>query len=36
LRDLLTAIHRARKQKRAILWGLGGHVIKVGLGPVSR
>jgi len=34
LRDLLTAIHRARKQKRAILWGLGGHVIKVGLGPV--
>src|SRR5271166_150826 len=34
LRDLLSAIHRARKQKRAILWGLGGHVIKVGLGPV--
>jgi hypothetical protein len=34
LRELLSAIHRARKQKRAILWGLGGHVIKVGLGPV--
>src|SRR5208337_4870617 len=34
LRDLLAAIQRARKQKRAILWGLGGHVIKVGLGPV--
>ncbi|MFI5096719.1 MAG: hypothetical protein ACHQT6_01980 [Candidatus Acidiferrales bacterium] len=34
LRDLLAAMHRARKQKRAILWGLGGHVIKVGLGPI--
>jgi hypothetical protein len=34
LRDLLAAIRRARSQRRAILWGLGGHVIKVGLGPV--
>ena len=34
LRDLLGAIHSARKQRRAILWGIGGHVIKVGLGPV--
>lgn len=34
LRSLLAAIHRARKQRRAILWGIGGHVIKVGLGPV--
>jgi hypothetical protein len=34
LRELLSAIHRARKQKKAILWGLGGHVIKVGLGPI--
>jgi hypothetical protein len=34
LRGLLAAIHAARKQRRAILWGLGGHVIKVGLGPV--
>jgi hypothetical protein len=34
LRQLLSAIHTARKQRRAILWGLGGHVIKVGLGPV--
>ncbi len=34
LRNLLTAIHRARKQRNAILWGIGGHVIKVGLGPV--
>jgi hypothetical protein len=34
LRHLLTAVHRARKQRSPILWGLGGHVIKVGLGPV--
>jgi hypothetical protein len=34
LRHLLSAIHIARKQRRAILWGIGGHVIKVGLGPV--
>lgn len=33
LRELLATIHRARRQKKAILWGLGGHVIKVGLGP---
>jgi hypothetical protein len=34
LRSIVSAIHRARKQRKAILWGLGGHVIKVGLGPV--
>ncbi len=34
LRELLSAIHRAKKQKKAILWGMGGHVIKVGLGPL--
>jgi hypothetical protein len=34
LRQLLSAIHSARKQRKAILWGIGGHVIKVGLGPV--
>src|SRR5438046_3226076 len=34
LRSLLSAIHIARKQRKAILWGIGGHVIKVGLGPV--
>jgi hypothetical protein len=34
LSNLLSAIHMARKQRRAILWGIGGHVIKVGLGPV--
>jgi hypothetical protein len=34
LRELLTAIQFARKERRAILWGIGGHVIKVGLGPL--
>src|SRR5215831_18047805 len=34
LRDLLSAIHAAKRDERAILWGLGGHVIKTGLGPV--
>src|SRR5712692_4354129 len=34
LRHLLSAIHSARKERRTILWGIGGHVIKVGLGPV--
>src|SRR6202047_566470 len=34
LRGVLAAIHGARKERKAILWGLGGHVIKVGLGPV--
>lgn len=34
LRRLLGAIQRARKQRAAILWGIGGHVIKTGLGPV--
>jgi hypothetical protein len=34
LRHLLAAIHRARRERKAILWGIGGHVIKVGLGPV--
>lgn len=34
LRNLLAALRQARKQGRTILWGIGGHVIKVGLGPV--
>jgi hypothetical protein len=32
--NLLGAIHVARKHRKAILWGIGGHVIKVGLGPI--
>src|SRR5229473_6375044 len=34
LRNLLAAIQQARRQRKAILWGIGGHVIKVGLGPI--
>ncbi|MGB7433920.1 MAG: hypothetical protein WBR26_22325 [Candidatus Acidiferrum sp.] len=34
LRKLGASIHAARRNKRAILWGIGGHVIKVGLAPV--
>ena len=34
LRYLASAIHTARRHKKAILWGIGGHVIKVGLAPV--
>src|SRR5580692_8793214 len=34
LRDVLAAVHRAKARKRAVVWGLGGHVIKVGLGPL--
>ncbi|HYK87577.1 MAG TPA: hypothetical protein VE398_02325 [Acidobacteriota bacterium] len=34
LRDLAHAIVRARSEGKAILWGLGGHVIKTGLSPV--
>lgn len=34
LRALLGAIQQARKFRKAILWGVGGHVIKVGLGPL--
>jgi hypothetical protein len=33
-RDVIAAVSDARQQKRAILWGLGGHVIKCGLGDV--
>src|ERR1700731_3412111 len=32
--QLLGAVQRPRAGKKAILWGIGGHVIKVGLGPV--
>src|ERR1700692_3239313 len=34
LRQLLGAIQRARAGKKTVLWGIGGHVIKVGLGPI--
>jgi len=34
LRDLAHAIVQARSAGKAILWGLGGHVIKTGLSPI--
>lgn len=34
LREVIAAVQRARADKRTILWGMGGHVIKVGLGPI--
>ena len=34
LRDVAAAIQSARHNGKAILWGMGGHVIKVGLGPL--
>lgn len=33
-RAIRNAILLARRRRRAILWGIGGHVIKVGLGPI--
>lgn len=34
LRSVIDAIAAARARKRAIVWGLGGHVIKCGLAPI--
>lgn len=33
-RAVVAAIQRARRRRKPIIWGLGGHVIKCGLGPV--
>jgi hypothetical protein len=33
-RVVVAALERARARRRPIIWGLGGHVIKVGLAPV--
>ena len=33
-RAVVQALRRARDQKRAILWGMGGHVVKCGLADV--
>jgi hypothetical protein len=33
-RGVLEALRRAKAESRAILWGMGGHVIKCGLGDV--
>lgn len=34
LRAVVDAILQAKRRKRPILWGIGGHVIKTGLAPV--
>ena len=34
LRELSIAIRVARKRKKPVLWGIGGHVVKVGLSPI--
>src|ERR1700736_5228704 len=34
LRQLLGPVQRTLSVKKTILWGIGGHVIKVGLGPI--
>jgi hypothetical protein len=33
-RAVVAALRRARQRHKPIIWGLGGHVIKVGLAPV--
>ena len=33
-RSVVEAIAQARARRRAIIWGLGGHVVKCGLAPV--
>ena len=34
LRAVVRAVADARRKRHAVLWGIGGHVIKCGLGPV--
>jgi len=34
LRELAIQIRRARRLHKPIIWGIGGHVIKTGLGPI--
>ena len=34
LRDLAKQIRRARTLHKPVIWGIGGHVIKTGLGPI--
>lgn len=34
LRSLARAVVEARARRATILWGMGGHVVKVGLGPL--
>lgn len=34
LRELASRMRRARTRGKPIIWGIGGHVIKTGLGPI--
>lgn len=34
LRELSSRMRRARSRGKPIIWGIGGHVIKTGLGPI--
>lgn len=34
LRAVVAAVIRARAEGRAIIWGIGGHVVKTGLAPI--
>jgi len=34
LRDLVSALTESRRQGKVLLWGIGAHVIKVGLSPI--
>lgn len=34
IREVVEAVVRAKRARRSIIWGMGGHVIKVGLGPI--
>ncbi len=34
VKELASAIARAKKIKKPIIWGIGGHVIKTGLSPI--
>lgn len=34
LRAVSAEVFRARARRKGVLWGIGGHVIKVGLGPI--
>jgi len=34
LRELVDRMHRARRLRKPIIWGIGGHVIKTGLAPI--
>lgn len=34
LREVIAAVLAARRRGRTILWGIGGHIVKVGLAPL--